>query len=128
MMLDRLRQSAKVWDQELDTKLIDWFESKRTMPVDEQQTTTIIKELITFKLFIRQGSGITSLLNINQTSNKCSQKVLNLGVNGSFPAQDICNMDERPLALWEDQSKCSLNYMNTPNEVESILVVNDFVL
>ncbi|CAF1521814.1 unnamed protein product [Adineta ricciae] len=52
---------------------------------------------------------------------KSASRVLNIGVLGSFPDRDICNMDESPLALFGDQSKASINYMNTPNEVEGCL-------
>lgn len=52
---------------------------------------------------------------------KSASRVLNLGVSGSFPDRDICNMDESPLALFGDQSKVSINYVNTPNEVEGRL-------
>lgn len=52
---------------------------------------------------------------------KSAFRVLNLGVSGSFPDRDIYNVDESPLALFGDQSKASINYVNTPNEVEGRL-------
>ncbi len=52
---------------------------------------------------------------------KSASRVLNLGLSGSFPDRDICNVDESPLALFGDQSKASINYVNTPNEVEGRL-------
>jgi hypothetical protein len=52
---------------------------------------------------------------------KSASHVLNLGVSGSFPDRDICNVDESPLALFGDQSKANINYVNTPNEVEGRL-------
>ena len=43
------------------------------------------------------------------------------GSMGAFLPQDVCNMDESPLALFGDQSKRSLNDVNTCNEVEGCL-------
>lgn len=42
-------------------------------------------------------------------------------MSGSFPDRDICNVGESPLALFCDQNKASINYVNTPNEVEGRL-------
>ena len=52
---------------------------------------------------------------------RSASHVLNLAVLGSFPDCDVCKMDESPLALFDDQSKVSINYVNTPNEVEGRL-------
>ncbi len=43
------------------------------------------------------------------------------GVMGTFIPRDIFNMDESPLALFGDQTKRSINYINTCNEVEGCL-------
>ncbi|CAF0891787.1 unnamed protein product [Adineta steineri] len=37
---------------------------------------------------------------------------------GAFTPSDVCNMDERPLSLFGDQSKLSVNEINTCNEIE----------
>ncbi|CAF1125758.1 unnamed protein product, partial [Didymodactylos carnosus] len=52
---------------------------------------------------------------------KSSERILNLRAKDSFPERDICNMDENPLPLWGDQTRASLNYVNTSNEVDSTL-------
>ncbi|CAF1102449.1 unnamed protein product [Didymodactylos carnosus] len=57
-----------------------------------------------------------------------SERVLNLGAKVEIPERDICNMDESPLALWGDQSRASLNYVNTSNEVDSYTWDSDDVL
>lgn len=43
------------------------------------------------------------------------------GPLGAFTAKDICNMDESPLNLFGDQSKLSVNDVNTCNEIEGHL-------
>jgi hypothetical protein len=40
------------------------------------------------------------------------------GPMGAFMPKDVCNFDESPLALFGDQTKRSLNYVNVDNEVE----------
>ena len=52
---------------------------------------------------------------------RSASRVLNLAVFRSFPDRDVCNMDESPLALFGDQSKVSINHMNTPSEAEGRL-------
>jgi hypothetical protein len=52
------------------------------------------------------------------------------GPMGAFTPRDICNMDESPLALFGDQTKRSINDINTCNEVEGCLsskVSNSFL-
>ncbi len=43
------------------------------------------------------------------------------GAMGAFTSRDIFNMDESPLALFGDQSKRTINDINTCNEVEGCL-------
>ncbi|CAF4813286.1 unnamed protein product [Rotaria sp. Silwood1] len=43
------------------------------------------------------------------------------GAMGAFTPRDVFNMDESPLALFGDQSKRSINDINTCNEVEGCL-------
>ncbi|CAF1109328.1 unnamed protein product [Adineta steineri] len=40
------------------------------------------------------------------------------GPMGAFTPNDVCNMDESPLSLFSDQSKLSVNEINTCNEIE----------
>ena len=40
------------------------------------------------------------------------------GVMGAFLPRDVANMDESPLSLLGDQTKLSINYVNTSNEIE----------
>ncbi|CAF1017098.1 unnamed protein product [Rotaria sp. Silwood1] len=49
---------------------------------------------------------------------KCSQWGPKRGPMGCFVESDICNMDESPLSLWGDQSRRSINDINTRNEIE----------
>ncbi|CAF1046128.1 unnamed protein product [Didymodactylos carnosus] len=160
--LKRLKGAGKkLRHVQLDAKLFEWFKTKRTPPEDEQQTTTIKKDRISFRLLARQGAKICIELNTVQPPNKwyrrflrrhrlslqrpkrhqkiplseaheriksfhgflrkSSERILNLRAKDSFPERDICNMDENPLPLWGDQSRASLNYVNTSNEVDSTL-------
>ncbi|CAF3524754.1 unnamed protein product [Rotaria sp. Silwood2] len=43
---------------------------------------------------------------------------LKRGPMGAFTPKDVCNMDESPLSLFGDQSKLSVNAINTCNEIE----------
>jgi len=43
------------------------------------------------------------------------------GEMGAFTPNDVCNMDESPLALFGDQSKRSINDIGTPNDIEGNL-------
>jgi hypothetical protein len=43
---------------------------------------------------------------------------LKRGPMGAFTPKDVCNMDESPLSLFGDQSKLSVNDINTCNEIE----------
>ncbi|CAM4901939.1 unnamed protein product [Rotaria socialis] len=40
------------------------------------------------------------------------------GPMGAFVPRDVCNFDESPVALFGDQTKRSMNYVNVDNEVE----------
>jgi len=40
---------------------------------------------------------------------------------GGFLLRDVCNMDESPLNLFGDQSKLSINDINTSNDIEGCL-------
>ena len=40
------------------------------------------------------------------------------GPMGAFTPKDICNMDESPLNLFGDQSKLTVNDINTSNDIE----------
>lgn len=44
-----------------------------------------------------------------------------------FKESDVCNMDESPLNLWEDQSKRFINDINTKNEIDGHLDDKCFV-
>ncbi|CAF1019342.1 unnamed protein product [Adineta ricciae] len=52
---------------------------------------------------------------------RASRWALKRGQMGAFTFRDIFNMDESPLALFGDQSKRSINDINTCNEVEGCL-------
>ncbi|CAF4167841.1 unnamed protein product [Rotaria sp. Silwood2] len=43
------------------------------------------------------------------------------GPMGAFLVQDVCNMDESPLNLFGDQSKLSINDINTSNDIEGCI-------
>lgn len=43
------------------------------------------------------------------------------GPMGCFTPKDVFNMDESPLELFGDQSKRSINYVNTCNEISNPL-------
>lgn len=45
----------------------------------------------------------------------------NRGPMGMFTAEDICNMDESPLALFGDQTKKSVNDVGTSNEINGCI-------
>ncbi|CAM4763580.1 unnamed protein product [Rotaria magnacalcarata] len=40
---------------------------------------------------------------------------------GAFLARDVCNMDESPLSLFGDQSRLSMNDVNTSNDIEGCI-------
>ena len=40
---------------------------------------------------------------------------------GAFTPRGICNMDESPIELFGDQSKCSINDVGTSNDIEGHL-------
>ena len=43
------------------------------------------------------------------------------GPMGACLPRDVCNMDESPLALFGDQSKVSINDINTPNDIDGCI-------
>ena len=43
------------------------------------------------------------------------------GPMGAFISEDICNMDESPLALFGDQAKRSVNDIGTSNEINGCI-------
>jgi hypothetical protein len=43
------------------------------------------------------------------------------GPMGAFMPEDVCNFDESPLSLFDNQSNRSLNYVNVDNEVEGMI-------
>jgi hypothetical protein len=45
---------------------------------------------------------------------------------GAFTPKDVCNMDESPLSLFGDQSKLSVNDINTCNETKGNLINKRF--
>ncbi|CAF1351532.1 unnamed protein product [Adineta ricciae] len=138
----------KIHYEEFDRQLIQWFKSQRTDIDDEQskgpgeikKKNELLSKIQTYpsrKWFYRFRKRHSLSLQRPKRQQKISLveahirvteflifirknafRVLNLDVLGSFPDRDICKMDENPLALFGDQSKTSINYINTPNEVE----------
>ena len=45
---------------------------------------------------------------------------------GAYLPRDICNMDESPLALFGDQSKVSINDINTSNDIDGCISNKSF--
>ncbi|CAF5096249.1 unnamed protein product, partial [Rotaria sp. Silwood1] len=43
------------------------------------------------------------------------------GPKGAFIPEDICNMDESPLVLFDDQAKRSINDIGTINEINGYI-------
>jgi hypothetical protein len=60
----------------------------------------------------------TSFYNYLRRSSKWGPK---RGPMGAFVEKDVCNFDESPLALFGDQTKRSINYVNVDNEVEGAI-------
>ncbi|CAF3988528.1 unnamed protein product [Rotaria magnacalcarata] len=127
----------KICHKELGQQLIKWFTLKRTNPNNENSTapTEIKKERMIVKNSVRHGKKICLSLKIQPYPSKVWFCRFLKRHNLSLPKpkrqqkimlsephnRDICNMDESPLALFGDQSKASINYVNTPNEVEGNL-------
>ncbi|CAF1523469.1 unnamed protein product [Adineta ricciae] len=132
---------------ELDLLLLAWYRKRRTKvdpncivpPADTR------REKITFKQLQRQGTKISLQLKHDTPSFKWFYRFLTrhrLSLQkpkrqqkislseacervSSFYSYirraNICNMDESPLALFGDQSKRSINDINTPNDIEGNL-------
>jgi hypothetical protein len=52
---------------------------------------------------------------------RASSWSLKRGPMGSFTGEDICNMDESPLALFGDQAKKCVNDVGTSNEINGCI-------
>ncbi|CAF1640420.1 unnamed protein product, partial [Didymodactylos carnosus] len=52
---------------------------------------------------------------------RCSRWGPKRGSMGAFTPKDVCNMDESPLSLFGDQSKLTVNDINTCNEIEGCI-------
>jgi hypothetical protein len=46
---------------------------------------------------------------------------LKRGPMGAFTVEDVCNMDESPLALFGDQAKKSVNDIGTSHEINGCI-------
>ena len=52
---------------------------------------------------------------------RSSTWALSRGPMGAYLPRDICNMDKSPLALFGDQSKVSINDINTSNDIDGCI-------
>ncbi|CAF4647384.1 unnamed protein product, partial [Rotaria socialis] len=104
-------------------------------------TATIRREKVTFRQLERQGKllscGIKTSLSKNQKVSlsyayplinnfydyirRASQWAPSRGPMGASLPRDVCNMDESPLSLFGDQSRLSINDVNTSNDIEGCI-------
>ncbi|CAF4016732.1 unnamed protein product [Rotaria sordida] len=107
---------------ELDKLLLEWFRERRTAPAIQSNvstmTTSIVvkREKVTFKQLQRRGKQLCiELKHEHPPSTKWRANTWGpkRGVMGAFLPRDVVNMDESPLSLFGDQTKLSINDVNT---------------
>ncbi|CAF4412962.1 unnamed protein product [Rotaria sp. Silwood2] len=127
----------KVVYADLDSRLFTWYRSRRTDPNDQSQLNHSSPVSSWYLRFLRRN-GLSlqrpkrqdkvPLDEVDRLANsfymfnrRASSWSIRRGPMGAFISEDICNMDEFPLALFGDQAKRSVNDIGTSNEINGYI-------
>ncbi|CAF2936478.1 unnamed protein product [Rotaria sp. Silwood2] len=122
----------KVVYADLDSRLFTWYRSRRTDPNDQSQLNHSSPVSSWYLRFLRRN-GLSlqrpkrqdkvPLDEVDRLANsfymfnrRASSWSIRRGRMGAFISEDICNMDESPLALFGDQAKRSVNDIGTSDK------------
>ncbi|CAF3453025.1 unnamed protein product, partial [Rotaria socialis] len=118
-----------------------FIDAKAVATTGTTTTATIRREKVTFRQLERQGKllscGIKTSLSKNQKVSlsdayslinnfydyirRASRWAPSRGPMGASLPRDVCNLDESPLSLFGDQSRLSINDVNTSNDIEGCI-------
>jgi len=122
--------------KDLDSRLLVWFQERRSPPAESSNSSAILHNRPSSKWYRRfmkrhrlslQRPKRQQKIPIEEAHRlahsfytfirRSSTWAPSKGPMGCFTPKDVFNFDESPLALFGDQTKRSINYVNTSNDI-----------